>query len=65
MSFVHSIDELFSIVTDKGSEKPEVCPAELVAVVLRKCFPKLRAEEVMEKAPLLPAVAEPKRVEPL
>ena len=53
-----------SIVIDKAEEEIEVLPAESVAVAVNEYAPSFRAEVVIEKAPLLSAVAEPKSVEP-
>ena len=54
-----------SIVIDKEEDSDEVLPAASVAVVVNEYVPSLRAEDVMEKVPLLSAVTDPKRVEPL
>ena len=40
-------------------------PAASVAVAVKEYVPSLSADDVMAKTPLLFAVAEPKRVEPL
>ena len=53
-----------SMVIDKEEEE-DVLLAASVAVAVKEYVPSLRVEEVTEKAPLLSAVPEPKRVVPL
>ena len=48
----------------KADDVDEVLPALSVAVAVNEYDPSLRVDEVIEKAPLLSAVAEPKSVEP-
>ena len=60
-----ALGAVVSTVIDKAEEELEVFPTESVAVVVNEYEPSLRADDVIEKAPLLAAVAEPKSVEPL
>ena len=62
---VGALGAVASIVIDRAEEVVDVLPAASVAVVVNECVPSLRVEDVTEKAPLLSAVEEPKRVEPL
>ena len=64
-SDVGALGEVVSIVIDKEEDSDEVLPAASVAVVVNEYVPSLRAEDVMEKVPLLSAVSDPKRVLPL
>ena len=64
-SDVGALGAAVSIIIDTGVEVDEVLPAASVAVVVNEYVPSLRAEDVMEKVPLLSAVSDPKRVEPL
>ena len=52
------------MVNDKESEEADTFPDASVAVAVNEYDPSLRVDEVIEKAPLLSAVAEPKSVEP-
>ena len=53
------------MVIDNEDELEEVLELESVAVAVREKVPSLSVEEVIENAPLLSAVAEPKSVDPL
>ena len=65
VSDVGAPGEIVSIVIDRAEEVVDVLPAVSVAVVVNECVPSLRAEDVIEKAPLLSAMADPKSVDPL
>ena len=54
-----------SLVLARSSQSPDASPLLSVAVAVKEYFPSLRVDDVMEKVPLLSAVAEPKRVDPL
>ena len=62
---VGALGAIVSTVIDKAEEDDEVFPAASVAVPVNEYDPSLRVDEVIEKAPLLSAVAKPKSVEPL
>ena len=51
-----------STVIDNDEDSDEVLPAASVAVAVNEYVPSLRVDDVMENAPLLSAVAEPKLV---
>ena len=54
-----------STVIDKALDNDEVLPAASVAVAVNEYEPSLRVDELIEKTPLLSAVADPKSVDPL
>ena len=60
-----ALGAVVSTVIDKADDADDVLPALSVAVAVSEYEPSLRADEVIEKAPLLLAVVEPKSVEPL
>ena len=60
-----ALGAVVSTVIDKAEDDEEVLPAASVEVVVNEYEPSLRADDVMEKLPLLSAVVEPKRTEPL
>ena len=60
-----ALGAVVSTVIDKAEDDEEVLPAASVAVAANEYEPSLRADEVIEKFPLLAAVVEPKSVEPL
>ena len=60
-----ALGAVVSTVIDKAVDDGEVLLAASVAVVVNEYEPSLRADEVIEKAPLLLAVVEPKSVEPV
>ena len=67
-SFAHSkspVIRFWLTVIDNAEDKGDVFPAASVAVAVNEYEPSLRADEVIEKLPLLLAVAEPKSVDPL
>ena len=55
-----AISAVVSTVIDKADDPDDVLPALSVAVAVSEYEPSLRADEVIEKAPLLSAVAVPK-----
>ena len=62
---VGALGAVASMVINRAEEVDEVFPAASVAVVVNECVPSLRADDVIEKAPLLFAVADPKSLDPL
>ena len=46
----------------RGDEEPEVFPETSVAVAVNEYVPSLKVDVVIEKSPLLAAIAEPKLV---
>ena len=60
-----ALGAVVSTVIDKTEEEAEVLPAASVEVAANEYEPSLREDEVIEKFPLLSAVAVPKSVEPL
>ena len=65
VSELGALGAVASIVIDNDEDSDEVFPAASVAVAVNEYVPSLRVVDVMENAPLLSAVAEPKRVVPL
>ena len=60
-----ALSAVLSTVIDKAEEEGEVLPETSVAVAVNEYVPSLKVDNVIEKSPLLSAVAEPKRFEPL
>ena len=58
------IDKLFILIFN-ADDTPEMFPAASVAVAVSEWLPSLSVDDVIENAPLLSAVAEPKSVRPL
>ena len=65
VSELGALGAVASIVIDNDEDSDEVFPAASVAVAVNEYVPSLRADDVIENAPLLSAVEEPKSVEPL
>ena len=65
VSELGALGAVASIVIDNDEDSDEVLPAASVAVAVNEYVPSLRVDDVMENAPLLSAVPEPKRVVPL
>ena len=57
-----ALSAVVSTVIDKAEEEGEVLPETSVAVAVNEYVPSLKVDNVIEKSPLLAAIAEPKLV---